>query len=73
MEAILLITTFFALYGAYLNSEGKWEGFAIWMITNFLFMLNNWVIGQWQQSFLFFCYFILSLRGLYNLKLKEFN
>jgi len=66
METILLICTLLALLGAYLNSIGRWEGFAIWMLTNLVFMMNNWYIGQWQQAFLFACYLGISLNGLKN-------
>jgi hypothetical protein len=70
MDAILLITTLFALYGAYLNSVGKWHSFAIWTATNAVFMLNNLSIGQWQQAVLFAVYLIFSFNGLMNAKFK---
>lgn len=66
MEAVLVIATFLALYGAYLNSIGDWKGFAIWIATNAVFMLNNWYIGQWQQAILFTCYMALAANGLKN-------
>lgn len=68
MEAILLISTLCALYGAYLNSIGRWEGFAIWMGTNAIFFLNNWYIGQWQQAILFLFYLAIAANGLANSK-----
>ena len=71
METILLITTFAALLGAYLVSIGKWQGFAIWLFTNLIFMANNWYIGQWQQALLFGCYFILAANGLKYLLVKD--
>jgi hypothetical protein len=64
METILLISTALALIGAYLNSIGKWQGFAVWIATNIVFMLNNWWIGQWQQAILFSCYLFLAINGL---------
>jgi len=64
METILLIATISALFGAYLNSVGKWQGFAIWMVTNCIFMMNNIMIGQWQQAVLFGCYLLLAGNGL---------
>jgi len=53
-----------ALIGAYLNSIGKWQGFAIWIATNTIFALNNYYIGQWQQALLFSCYLLLAANGL---------
>jgi len=70
MEAFLLIVTVFALIGAYLNSMGRIESFMIWILTNFVFMINNWMIGQWQQSLLFGCYFAIALNGLFNFNKK---
>ncbi len=69
MEYILLINTIAALLGAYLNSVGKWQGFAVWIATNVIFMANNYWIGQWQQAILFGCYLLLAANGLrYSLK-----
>lgn len=70
METILIASTILALIGAYLNSIGRKEGFIIWVLTNTVFMTNNYIIGQWQQALLFGCYLLLSAFGLYN-KLKE--
>jgi hypothetical protein len=71
METILLIATLSALFGAYLNSIGRCEGFAIWMVTNLIFMANNWYIGQWQQALLFGCYLVLSANGLRHSLVKD--
>jgi len=64
MGSLLFVSTLLALYGAYLNSEGRWHGFAIWIVTNTVFMIHNYNIGQWQQSLLFLCYLVLSANGL---------
>lgn len=64
MEAILFLTTLFAIWGAYLNSMGKVVGFAIWIVTNLIFVLNNIMIEQWAQAFLFFIYTMISINGL---------
>lgn len=71
MEYLLLITTLAALLGAYLNSVGKWQGFAIWIATNLIFLINNWQIGQWQQALLFACYLLLSANGLRHSLMKK--
>ncbi len=66
MDFILIITTILALIGGYFVSVGKWQGFAIWIATNTVFMLNNIQIGQWQQACLFGCYLLLAANGLKN-------
>ena len=71
MDSILLMTTLLALYGAYLNSKGDWRGFAIWMATNTIFLINNLMIEQWCQALLFGSYLALSANGLYNSKIKD--
>lgn len=70
MEKILFITMILALLGAYLNSIGKKEGFLVWILTNSIFMMHNYLIGQWQQALLFACYLFLAAFGLYN-QLKQ--
>jgi len=64
METVLFIATIAALFGAWLVSEGNKNGFAIWIITNFVFAINNYMIGQWQQGLLFSVYLILAINGL---------
>lgn len=71
METMLLLATLFALYGAYLNSVGIWHGFAIWVVTNFIFCMHNFLIGQWQQSLLFGCYLLISANGLLNARREK--
>lgn len=66
MESILFLTTILAMIGAYLNSISRWEGFLIWTLTNTIFCIHNFIIGQWQQSFLFLFYFLISLNGLWQ-------
>jgi len=72
MEYILIINTIAALYGAYLNSIGKYQGFGIWIATNIIFIINNLLIQQYEQAFLFACYLVLAANGLrYSLKKKN--
>lgn len=72
MDYILIINTIAALYGAYLNSIGKYQGFAIWIATNIVFLINNLLIKQYEQAFLFACYLILASNGLrYSLKKRN--
>jgi hypothetical protein len=66
MEYVLIAATLIAVLGAYLNSIGRWQGFALWILTNFVFIVNNLHIGQWQQAFLFATYMVISINGLKN-------
>lgn len=71
MDYILTITTGIALAGAYLNSIGDSRSFIIWIVTNIVFVVNNIMIEQYEQAFLFGCYLILAANGLrYSLKKK---
>lgn len=66
MDAILSLSTLLALVGAYLVSQGMWQGFAIWTVTNTVFAIHNFLIEEWQMFFLFVAYFFLAVNGLYN-------
>lgn len=71
MEYILLINTLAALVGAYMNSVGDPRGFGIWIVTNTVFIVNNLMIEQYEQAFLFTCYLLLAANGLrYQMKKK---
>lgn len=63
MEILLPATTIAALFGAYLNSSGKKEGFLVWMVTNLVFMGHNFMIGEYSQSVLFGCYLCITIYG----------
>ena len=72
MEFVLIINTIAALVGAYLNSIRDKRGFGIWIATNIIFVVNNILIQQYEQAFLFACYLILAANGLrYSLKKKN--
>jgi hypothetical protein len=71
VEILLPITTFFALFGAWLVSNGKWWGFAIWIVTDIIFMINNVMISQWEQAILFGLYLFIAANGVYNMKFKK--
>lgn len=71
MDAILSIATVAALIGALLVSNGNWIGFAIWIVTDIIFMLNNYMIGQWQQAALFGLYLFIAANGVYNMKINN--
>lgn len=63
MEILLPATTIAALFGAYLNSSGKKEGFIVWMATNAVFMVHNFLIGEYSQAVLFTCYLGITVYG----------
>jgi hypothetical protein len=67
----LFVATFLALIGAYMVSNGIWIGFAIWIVTDIIFMINNYMIGQWQQMILFGLYLFIASNGVYNMRLKK--
>ncbi len=71
MDAILPLTTLAALIGAYMVSNGNWVGFSIWIVTDIIFMLNNYMIGQWEQCLLFGLYLFIAANGVYNGKVKS--
>lgn len=73
METLLLIATFLALVGAYLNANGNKYGFLIWIMTNTVFMWHNFAIGQWQQGLLFMAYLFLALLGFVKLSKSKGN
>jgi hypothetical protein len=71
MENILYLTTAFALLGAVLNSYGYKLSFMIWMLTNLIFAIHNWDIGEVQQAILFSAYLLISINGLIYFKAKK--
>lgn len=71
MQIALIISTVAALIGALLVSNGRWVGFAIWLATDIVFMINNYLIGEWQQCILFALYLFIAANGVYNMKFKK--
>jgi len=71
MDVLLPITTLAALLGAYLVSNGNWKGFAIWVITDIIFMINNFLISQWEQGILFGIYLFIAANGVYKFRVKN--
>lgn len=68
METILLVTTLMALFGAYLNSIGNVKGFYIWIVTNLIFAIHNYMIYEYSQMILFLSYLIISVNGIFQSK-----
>lgn len=58
------LMTIFALYGAYLVSDGQKNGFKIWLVTNSFFAIHNLFLGIYPQTVLFICYLIITINGI---------
>lgn len=71
MDAILPIATLAALIAAFMVSKGNWMGFSIWIVTDLIFMINNYMIGQWEQCILFALYLGIAANGVYHWKIKK--
>lgn len=70
MDFTLLVVTIVAIIAGYLNSCGKKLGFLLWCGTNTAFFINNMMIGQYEQAFLFFVYLGLAMNGVRNTYFK---
>ena len=55
---------FIALFGAYLNSKQRIEGFFLWVISNSYLMVYNLMINETSQAILFFAYLVITLNGI---------
>ena len=65
MDVLSVFVVLLALYGAFLNSNGRpRSSFQIWLITNAFFTLYNLYLGCWSQMFLFGAYFLTAINGL---------
>jgi len=66
METLLFISTITALMGAYLNSNGNYLGFYLWLVSNSIFSYHNFCIAEYSQCALFSVYFLISINGIRN-------
>lgn len=65
MDKFSIFVVLFALYGAFLNSNGRPRtSFQIWLFTNAFFAIYNIYLGVWSQAFLFGAYFLTAINGL---------
>jgi len=60
---LMWIATAAALLGAGLNVQQHRAGFAVWMVTNGLWAVYDWWIGERAQAVLFAVYFGLAVWG----------
>ncbi len=58
------IVTFASIIGVVANIKKKTWCFAVWLCTNAAWMVYDFSIGAYAQSFLFFVYVILAIWGL---------
>lgn len=58
--------TGFAIYGVWLNAEMDRRCFYIWMVTNTIFLIETFILGAFNMSFLFGIYLILAIKGMRN-------
>lgn len=58
------VLTVIALYGAWLNSQAKKEGFYFWLCSNAGFSLYNACIGEIAMSVLFAVYLCITINGI---------
>lgn len=72
MELFAWTLVFFALFGAFVNSHGKYLiSFQIWTFTNLFLSILNFCNKNHAQGFLFFAYLITSIHGWYKTKNKK--
>lgn len=55
-----------ALFGVILNIRKRWEGFAVWLISNGYWCWHNVTIGEYAQGATFAIFWLLSVYGLYE-------
>jgi len=58
------IITALSLLGVILNIKKKTACFFIWAVTNAVWCVYDFRIGAYEQSVLFFVYFILAIWGI---------
>ncbi len=66
IQIFLWCNTVLAIIGTFLNAKRIRSGFVIWMITNAIFVVNNFYIHSYQQAALFTVYFGLAVYGWLN-------
>ena len=58
------VITILSITGIILNIHKRKECFIIWAVTNFSWMIYDFHIKAYEQSFLFLIYFLLAIWGL---------
>ena len=65
-----IVITLLSLIGVWLNIKKKSVCFIIWMFTNAAWTVVDFYFGVYEQSILFFVYFILAIYGVVEWKVK---
>lgn len=63
---MMWVVTVMSLVGVVLNIKKRKECFYVWGVTNFAWMVYDFYIGAYSQSFLFAVYFLLAVWGIYE-------
>jgi nicotinamide riboside transporter PnuC len=64
--------TILSLIGTVMNVKKMQDCFYIWAFTNVLWSIYDYSIKEYQQSLLFFIYFILALWGIYEWRARKY-
>lgn len=64
LEILNYIIVGVALFGAYLNSQKKIQGFFLWIISNSYLMAYNFAIQELPQAVLFLAYLLITINGI---------
>jgi nicotinamide riboside transporter PnuC len=71
MPDITWLFTIMALYGTWLNAQGRRDGFWWWIVSDVAIALTNFQLGQYALGTLFSIYTILAIKGLNTWKKLE--
>lgn len=73
MDLLTIFVTVVSLTGTILNTyRNKW-GQAFWCVSNLYWVVYDFKMGAYAQGFLFFVYFLLSVKGMLVWSKKERN
>ncbi|HIJ67461.1 MAG TPA: hypothetical protein HPP87_04590 [Planctomycetes bacterium] len=53
-----------AVVGAGFNVLGRWQGFALWIVSNGYWLAYNWRAGEYAQAIIFAVFLAIAIYGL---------
>lgn len=71
MQNLMWLVTGLSIIGTILNIKKKSVCFIIWLITNSIWCVYDFIIGSYAQSALFFVYVLLAVWGIYEWMVKH--
>lgn len=71
MQLFLWSLTIASLTGVYLNVRRRWEGFAIWTVTNLSWAIIDASHGIWSQAALQSVYCGFAVYGIWSWKIRK--